>query len=314
MLQKQKISIVIPTYNEEQSLQTLTSKILKTLNKIANLEIIFVNDGSTDNSLQILKQLKNKHSQIKIISLSKNFGQTAALSAGFEHATGNIIVTLDADLQNDPTDIPKLIKKLNQGYDIVSGWRKNRKDPFLTSTLPSILANTIISKVSGVKLHDFGCTLKAYKTSTIKKLKLYGDMHRYIPAVANSQGATITELPVKHYSRKYGASKYTFLKSIQVFLDILVLKYFLSYYSRPIRLFGIIGTTSSLIGTIIFLHLIFTRIFFNQPLSDRPLLLISILFITSGLQFTLTGIIAEISARNHYYSSNQKPYTIKSIL
>ena len=310
-----QISVVIPVYNEWKSLEKLNKELALVLDKIGKTyEILFIDDGSTDASLETLKDIRKKNKKVKVISFRKNFGQTAALSAGFDNAQGEIVITLDADLQNDPKDIPKLLKKMDEGYDVVSGWRKERKDPYFTRTIPSRVANWLISKVSGVALHDYGCTLKAYKKEIVKEIKLYGEMHRFIPAIAVTIGASIGEVEVKHFSRKYGKSKYGVGRTFRVILDLFTVKFLLSYQTRPIQLFGGVGFLFSLFGGGIFLRLVYERQILNRALADRPLFLVSILFILVGVQLLTTGLMAEMIVRLYYESQGKTTYFTKEII
>jgi len=315
LLKMIELSVVIPVYNEEENIYELYNKlrkVLPTLNK--SYEIIFVDDGSKDNSFKILKSIHEKDNRVKIIKLKRNFGQTAALSAGFSYANGSIIVTMDADLQNDPEDIPVLLKKIEEGYDLVSGWRADRKDPFFTKKLPSKLSNWLASKLTGVQLHDFGCTLKAYRSEVVKNLNLYGEMHRFIPALASWMGASIAEVKVKHFPRKRGKSKYGIGRLIRGFLDLIVVKFLLSYSTRPIQLFGALGILSFLIGFIIGLYLTIEKFLFGASLANRPLLLLSVLLIFIGIQFITMGLLGEIVSRIYYEMGNRKVYFIDKIL
>ncbi|MBC7333328.1 MAG: glycosyltransferase family 2 protein [Actinobacteria bacterium] len=310
-----EISIIIPIYNEEESIDLLYSQLDQTLSKLGlSYEVILIDDGSTDNTYTKLVEIHKRNSNYKIIKLRRNFGQTAAISAGFDYSRGNIIITLDADLQNDPGDIPKLIEKMKEGYDIVSGWRKNRKDKFLTRRIPSILANKIISRITGVHLHDFGCTLKAYSKDIVKNISLYGEMHRYIPAIASSVGAKITEIEVRHNERKFGKSKYGISRTIRVILDIITIKFLLSFSTKPMQLFGLLGLGMGVLGSIVTLYLIILRVFFQQELGNRPLFLIGIFLVLIGIQFISMGLIGEISIRTYHESCNKPIYSIKEIL
>jgi len=261
-----------------------------------------------------LSKVQKDDSRVKVISFRKNFGQTAALSAGFDHARGDIIVTLDADLQNDPQDIPKLLGKLNEGYDLVNGWRFDRKDTFLTRRLPSIIANKIISLITRVTLHDYGCTLKAFRKEVTKNIRLYGEMHRFIPAIASGMGISICEVKVNHRARKYGKSKYGISRTIRVILDLITVKFLLSYATRPIQVFGLLGFCSGIIGFAIAIYLTIQRQFFGIPLANRPLLLLAILLIFIGLQFVTLGLIAELQARTYHETQNKPIYVIREIL
>jgi len=309
------ISVVIPAYNEEENIPILYDKLKKVLGSLGeDYEIIFIDDGSTDRTPEILKDLAQKDKKIKVIRFRRNYGQTAAIYAGFEHANGEVIITMDADLQNDPEDIPKLLDKMREGYDIVSGWRKNRKDPFLSRKLPSKIANWIISKVTGVELHDYGCTLKAYRADIAKRYRLYGDMHRFLPALAKRFGARITEIPVKHHPRLYGKSKYGIDRTIRVILDIFLVKFLNEYITRPLYVFGGIGFILFFSGTLFGLYLTILKLFFGQDIGQRPLLILSVLLILSGIQLISTGIIAELIIRTYYESKNERPYIIEETI
>jgi Glycosyltransferases involved in cell wall biogenesis len=310
-----KISIVIPIYNEEESVETLYEKIVDTMNKLPyDYEIIAVDDGSTDNTFNKLKEIASKDKRLKVISFKRNYGQTAAMFAGFQHASGDVVITMDADFQNDPADIPILIEKINEGYDVVSGWRKDRKDPFFSRTLPSKIANYIISNATGVYLHDYGCSLKAYKKDIAKNFRLYGDMHRFLPALAKGLGAKITEVPVSHHPRLYGKSKYGIGRTIRVILDIFLVKFLNEYINKPLYAFGGIGFILFSLGFLSGLYLTYDKLINNQEIGQRPLLFLTVLLIISGLQFISTGIIAEVIIRTYYESQDIKPYRIKDVI
>jgi glycosyltransferase involved in cell wall biosynthesis len=309
------LSVVIPIYNEKESIAKLYKKLDKTLSGMnLEYEVLLIDDGSTDGTLDELVKIHNKNKSYKIISFRKNFGQTSAISAGFDFTSGKIVITLDADLQNDPSDIPILLKKLNKGYDIVSGWRVNRKDRAVTRKFPSMVANRLISKLTGVHLHDYGCTLKAYRREVIENIDLYGEMHRYIPAIASWMGVRVAEVPVRHHSRKYGKSKYGFSRTIKVILDIITVKFLLSYSQRPIQIFGLLGLSSSAVGFIMTVYLIIMRIFFNQSLSERPLFILSIFMIFIGIQLITMGLLAEVLMRVHHEVQNRPTYVIKEMI
>ncbi|RUM60493.1 MAG: glycosyltransferase [Persephonella sp.] len=313
--EKVEISIVIPIYNEEENLPILYERLKSVLDRLEkSYEIIFVNDGSTDRSWEIIKDLARKDKHIVGVNFRKNFGQTAAMSAGFDIAKGDVIITMDGDLQNDPEDIPKLLEVLNQGYDIVSGWRKDRKDNFITRTLPSRIANWLISKTTGVHLHDYGCSLKAYRSEVAKRLDNYGEMHRFLPALAKSVGAKITEIPVKHHPRIYGKSKYGISRTFKVILDLFLVKFLLDYRTKPLRVFGGVGLILFLIGFFSLLYLIFIKIFLGEDIGQRPLLIFGTLLVLSGIQLISTGIVAELITRTYYEAQEKKPYIIKEII
>ena len=307
-----KISIVIPIYNEEENIPKLYEELKDVLERLPqDYEIIFVDDGSTDKSYEILKELASKDGKVKVIRFRRNYGQTAAMYAGFQHAEGDVVITMDGDLQNDPRDIPKLLEKIEEGYDIVSGWRKDRKDKFLTRILPSKIANWLISKVTGVKLHDYGCTLKAYRKDIAKNYRLYGDMHRFLPAVAKSFGARITEVVVNHRPRIYGKSKYGIGRTIRVILDILLVKFLTDYLNKPLYAFGGVGLLMMFLGFLIMLYLTVEKIFLGASIGNRPLLILGVLLFLSGLQLLSTGIIAEVVIRTYYESKRDVPYRIE---
>lgn len=309
------LSIVIPAYNEEYTIKQLCHQIKNVLDGLEeSSEVIIVDDGSTDGTSEVLKQVKSEMKELKVITLRSNFGQTAALSAGFDNAEGNIIITLDADMQNDPHDIPKLIEKMHEGYDVVSGWRKNRQDKWLSRKLPSFLANKLISYITGVSLHDYGCTLKAYKKEIIKDIELYGQMHRFIPALAKWVGGKITEIPVNHYPRKFGKSKYGIGRTIRVILDLITIKFLLSYATSPIQIFGFIGLVSGVLGFIWTSWLVFQRLFLDVPLGGRPALLFAVMLIFMGVQFVSLGLIAELLTRTYHESQKKKIYAIKDMI
>jgi len=309
------LSVVIPIYNEKESIGKLYDNLNEALSKMnLKYEVLLIDDGSIDGTFDELLELHRKNKFFKIIRFRKNFGQTSAISAGFNYAEGAVVVTLDADLQNDPQDIPVLLDKLNEGYDIVSGWRKNRKDKAVTRRFPSIIANKIISRLTGVRLHDYGCTLKAYRKEIVKNISLYGEMHRYIPAIASWMGVKVTEIPVRHYSRKYGKSKYGVSRTIKVILDIITVKFLLSYSQSPIQMFGLLGLFSGMIGFIMTAYLIIMRIFFHQSLADRPLFILSIFMIFIGIQLITIGLLAEVLIRVYHKVQNRDTYVIKDII
>ena len=308
------ISLVIPVYNEEENLKLLYQKLKETLEPLGKeREIIFVDDGSQDNSPKILDQLARKDPHVKVIHFRRNFGQTAALAAGFDLAQGEIVVTLDADLQNDPADIPKLLGKMEEGYDVVSGWRKDRKDPYLSRILPSTMANWLISKVTGVKLHDYGCTLKAYRQEVVKELNLYGELHRFLPALASWMGVRIAEIPVTHHPRRFGKSKYGISRTFRVILDLILVQFLLRYSTRPIRIFGGAGLISFVVGLLLGCYLSIIKILFRHPIGNRPLLILSVLLIILGIQLLSLGILGEFLTRIYYEAQNKKPYVIKYV-
>jgi glycosyltransferase involved in cell wall biosynthesis len=309
------LSIVIPIYNERESIGKLYDNLNGALSGMnLKYEVLLIDDGSIDGTFDELLKVHRKNKLFKIIRFRKNFGQTSAISAGFSYAEGKVVVTLDADLQNDPQDIPVLLSKINEGYDIVSGWRKNRKDRAVTRRFPSIVANKIISRLTGVRLHDYGCTLKAYRKEVVKNINLYGEMHRYIPAIASWMGVKVAEVPVIHHSRKYGKSKYGVSRTIKVILDIITVKFLLSYSQSPIQMFGLLGLFSGMIGFIVTAYLIIMRIFFGQSLADRPLFILSIFMIFIGVQLITIGLLAEVLIRVYHKVQNRDTYVIKDII
>jgi len=310
-----ELSVIVPLYDENENIPVFYKRLKKTLVKLnLTYEIVIIDDGSTDNSLAVLKKIHQHDHSIKIISFRRNFGQTAALSAGFDYAQGDIIVTIDADLQNDPEDIPLLLDKINEGYDLVSGWRYKRKESFLKRRLPSKIANYLISYVSKVKLHDYGCTLKAYRKEVIEDLDLYGEMHRFIPALASIRGMSFAEVKVNHSPRRKGKSKYGISRSINVLLDLFTVKFLLNFATRPMQVFGLIGLVCFLIGFCISLYLSVIRLFFHQGIADRPLLLLAILLIIIGFQFISIGLLGEMIVRIHHKSHKKPRYVVKEIL
>ena len=305
------ISLIIPVYNEEESLRTLFTNLQKTVEQIQDIEILCVDDGSTDNSYSLLCQQAEKNLHYKIIRLARNAGQTAAIQAGIDNAKGDILIFMDSDLQNDPTDIPNLLSKIDEGYDVVSGWRKNRKDNPLKRNLPSHIANKIISKISGVHLHDYGCTLKAYRSSVIKNVRLYGEMHRFIPIYASWQGAKVTEIPVKHHKRSFGKSKYGLERIFKVVLDILVIKFLDKYLVKPIYVFGGVALFSFALSFISIIWALGLKFFSETSLIQTPLPLFSGIAFLFGATSILLGLLAEVLSRTYFESQQRSPYIIK---
>ena len=309
------LSVVVPVYNEYENIPLLYDAVydaLKDLNK--DWELILVNDGSKDNSMDALKEAAEKDPlHVKVIGLRRNFGQTAAIAAGVDHASGEIIVLMDADLQNDPSDIPAMLSKLDEGYDLVSGWRKDRKDPFLRSFI-SRIANRIICRVTGVNLHDYGCTLKAYRREVITGFRLYGEMHRFIPAFANNFGARIVEMPVKHHPRVLGKSKYGFERIVKVILDLITVKFLSSYEDKPIYLFGGAGLLLSGISFLVLLFLAIRRIFWGVSVMASPLFMMAIMVFILGFLSILMGLIAELLVRTYHESQGKTVYHIRDMI
>jgi len=311
------LAIVIPVYNEEENLPHLHKAIHDALDPVDNLdwEVVYVDDGSSDESPKILESLvAGDPSHTAVVEFRRNFGQTAAIAAGIDNSVGDIVVLMDADLQNDPQDIPMMLEKIDQGYDVVSGWRVNRQDKFVTRTLPSRTANWLISKVTGVNLHDYGCTLKAYRREVITSFRLYGEMHRFIPAYASSVGAKIIEVPVQHHPRKYGQTKYGLGRTIKVILDLFTVKFLMSYAHKPIYLFGGTGIILMIISSLILLFLTVRRLWLKIGVFDSPLFIISAMLLILGFQSILMGLIAELLART-YHEAQQKPtYSVRRVI
>jgi glycosyltransferase involved in cell wall biosynthesis len=309
------ISIVIPVYNEEESLDFLYDKLSNVLESIGRTyEVILVDDGSRDKSFIKLSEIHRLNPNFKIIKFRRNFGQTQAMRAGFEYSSGEIVITLDADLQNDPGDIPAILAKMEEGYDIVSGWRKNRKDKAISRKLPSKIANNMISKLFNVHLHDYGCTLKAYRKDVLTNIELYGEMHRYIPAVASWMGINVAEIPVNHHPRKYGKAKYGITRTIRVILDMITIKFLLTYSKKPMQMFGLVGGITSLIGAGLVIWMLVERVFFAQPLSTRPLFILAIFIFLVGFQLITMGLLGEIMMRTYHEGTGKPTYVIKEIL
>ncbi len=310
-----EISIVVPVLNEEENLAALYREITDALQRYGRrYEIILIDDGSTDGSFAVMSSLYHTDDCVRVIRFRKNFGQTAALAAGFAHARAPVIVTLDGDLQNDPRDIPALVDRLEQGYDIVAGWRKDRQDPYFSRRLPSHLANRLISMTTGVHLHDYGCTLKAFRAEVAKNIPLYGEMHRFIPAVASWMGVAIDEVVVSHRPREQGESKYGIWRTPRVLLDLLTIKFLLSYSSRPLQIFGLFGLLLGGGGFLIGCYLTWVKYGLGQPIAGRPMLFLAILLMFSGLQLISLGLLGELLARLYHETRPEPPYAIREVL
>ena len=308
------LSIVIPVLNEEGCIDAIFSELAEILHDFADkYEVIFVDDGSTDKTLDAIKTLAEKNETVSYLSLRRNFGQTAAMVAGFDHASGDIIIPMDGDLQNDPADIPRLIAKLEEGFDVVSGWRKNRKDSFISRKLPSIIANRLISRITGVRLHDYGCTLKAYRRDVLDNMNLYGEMHRFIPALASLNGARVTEIPVNHRERKYGQSNYGISRTSKVILDLITVKFLLSYSTKPMRLFGPLGFGAIALSMVSGAAAVYMKLFDELMLNRNPLFLLSIILLFMGVQLVSLGLVAEINVRTYHESQGKTIYVIKEM-
>ena len=309
------VSIVVPLRNEAPSLAEFHRELTEALEPLGRTyEVVLVDDGSTDGTFEVLATLQASDARLRVIRLRRGFGQTAAFAAGIAHARGRLIVTSDGDLQNDPRDIPPMVDKLEQGYDIVCGWRRSRKDPFLTRRVPSMLANRLISWATGVHLHDYGCSLKVFRAEVIKPLKLYGEMHRFIPAIASQQGVKIAEVTVNHRARRHGSSNYGLSRTVRVMLDLVTVKFLLSYSTRPLQIFGLVGLLMGAVGVAIAGWLGYVRLVAGQTLADRPLLLLSILLIFTGVQLVTLGLLAELQARTYHESQDKPTYFVRDIL
>lgn len=309
------LSVVIPVKNESANLEPLYAELTATLRgRGGSYEILFVDDGSTDDSFEVMARLQAQDPHLRVIRFRRNFGQTAGFAAGFAHARGRVIVTLDGDRQNDPRDIPMLVDRLADGYDIVCGWRRDRKDRWLTRRVPSMIANWLISRATGVALHDYGCSLKAFRAEVVKPLRLYGEMHRFIPAIASEMGVRIAEVVVHHRPRREGTSKYGLSRTIRVVLDLLTVKFLLSYSTRPLQMFGLIGMVLAGTGLAITAWLAVQRLVFEQAIGDRPLLLLGILLLFLGVQFVTLGLLAELQTRTYHESQDKPTYVIREIL
>ena len=308
------LSVVIPVRNEAASLVELHRELTDTLTRWGrSYELILIDDGSTDNSFEIMARIQAMDPRVRVIRFRRNFGQTAAFAAGFDYARGRLIATSDGDLQNDPADIPLMVDRIDEGNDIVCGWRKDRKDAFVSRRLPSTLANGLISLVTGVHLHDYGCSLKVFRAEIVKGMRLYGEMHRFLPAIASEQTSSIVEMPVNHRPRKYGQSKYGIGRTTRVMLDLLTVKFLLSYSTRPLQFFGLIGGLVGLVGAGISGWLAYQRLIGAESLSNRPLLLLGILLIVTGVQLVTIGLVAEIQARTYHESQGKPTYVIREI-
>lgn len=310
------LSIVVPMYEEEENAALLHGRISAALNALEELEseIIYVNDGSRDQTLEKLKDIALGDPRVTVLDLRRNYGQTAAMSAGFDRAAGNVIVAMDGDLQNDPSDIPMLLEELEKGFDVVSGWRKERKDNSLMRTFPSRIANWLIGRVTGVRLHDYGCSLKAYRAEILRDVKLYGEMHRFIPALAAWAGARVTELPVKHHARQYGKAKYGINRTFKVILDLITVKFLLSFSTSPLRMFGSAGGISSLAGGLILLVQTWRRLFIEgYTLADKPIVLAGVFLVLLGVQLVSFGLLAELVVRTYHESQGKPVYAVRGV-
>lgn len=309
------VSIVVPIYNEVESLPLLVEAITTTMSKLgAPYELICVDDGSTDGSAELLRRLAAESDVLRGVILRRNYGQTAAMAAGFKHARGQAIVTLDGDLQNDPVDIPRIIAKLDEGYDLVSGWRRYRKDNAMTRLLPSKIANWLIGRVTGVELHDYGCSLKAYRAELIADMNLYGELHRFLPALAFIEGARITEIEVGHHARQFGSSKYGLGRTIRVVLDLFTIAFMKTFLTRPMHVFGAWGVASTGIGLLLSIYLALVKLLAGQDIGSRPLLILAVVLILAGLQLFSFGLLAELMMRTYHESQGRPIYRVREVL
>ena len=309
----QLISIIIPVFNESESIGFLLDEVISVMaSHKFNFELIVVNDGSKDNTHRVLKHLTHKIQELSVISLRKNYGQTAAMSAGFDHSKGNIVITLDGDLQNDPNDIPKLISEINNGYDLICGWRFDRKDKLINRKIPSKIANQLIAQVTGLKLHDYGCSLKAFKKEIIDDIKLYGELHRFLPVLANIEGAKIKEIKVNHRSRKYGSSKYGIDRTFRVLMDLLTVWFMTKFLTRPMYGFGFVGIISILISLSMSSYLLIIKIL-GEDIGNRPMLMFALILGIAGVQLFSFGLLSELLIRTYHESQNRPIYRVREI-
>lgn len=309
------VSVVVPVYNEVESCPHLIEAIATSLTQAPlSYEIICVDDGSTDGSAELLKQLAQTRTDLIAVILRRNYGQTAAMAAGFKYARGRAIVTLDGDLQNDPADIPLLLTKLDEGYDLVSGWRKDRKDAALTRLLPSKIANWLIGRVTGVDLHDYGCSLKAYRSELVADMNLYGELHRFLPALAYIEGARIAELPVRHHARRYGRSKYGLGRTFRVLMDLLTIWFMKTFLTRPMHVFGLLGLLSILLGTLLGGYLTFLKLGLGESIGHRPLLILVVVLLLTGVQLFSFGLLAELLMRTYHESQGRPIYRVREVI
>jgi glycosyltransferase involved in cell wall biosynthesis len=307
-----EISVFLPVYNEEPNLRPLHAKLDDALRRLGRTaEIIYVDDGSTDGSLEILRGLARIDSRVRVVALRRNYGQTAAMAAGIDAAMGRVLIPMDADLQNDPADIVRLLNKLDEGYDVVSGWRKNRQDTLVTRKIPSMIANRIISWIGGVPLHDYGCSLKAYRRESLEDVRLYGEMHRFIPIYASWAGARVTEIPVEHHPRTMGKSKYGLSRTLKVVLDLVTIKFMASYQTKPIYVFGTFGILAFLISMFAGLYAVFLKIFHRADFVQTPLPILAIVMFAVGVQFLLMGLLAEMLVRTYHESQAKRIYAVR---
>jgi glycosyltransferase involved in cell wall biosynthesis len=306
------ISVFLPVFDEEENLRPLHAKLDDALRLLGrSAEIIYVDDGSSDGSLAILKELAAADSRVRVVALRRNYGQTAAMSAGIDAARGRVLIPMDADMQNDPADIARLLAKLDEGFDVVSGWRKNRQDKLVTRKIPSMLANRLISWIGGVPLHDYGCSLKAYRRESLEDVRLYGEMHRFIPIYASWAGARVTEIPVEHHARTLGKSKYGLSRTIKVVFDLMTVKFMASYQTKPLYVFGTCGVVAFVISLLAGLYALFLKIFHKADFVQTPLPILAIVMFAVGVQFLLMGLLAEMQVRTYHESQAKPIYAVR---
>ena len=311
-----RYSIVVPFFNEQENIPALYMRLTEVMDGLGEpYEIVFVDDGSRDESYKVLEDIFEHDRRVNVVRLRRNFGQTAALKAGFDFARGEVIVSMDGDLQHDPAEIPKFLERIEAGFDLVSGWRVARRDHWLTRQIPSRAANWLMAKLSGIPLHDFGTTFKAYRREIIQEIQLYGELHRFIPALAGSTGANITEVPIENYHRKSGKSNYGIGRTIRVFLDLVIVKFLLDYSTRPLQFFGLLGLAGSGAGILVGLFLAFTKLYYHTAVMNEhgPLMLLAIALFVSGVQFISMGLLGEMLARTYYESQNKPIYALREV-
>jgi glycosyltransferase involved in cell wall biosynthesis len=310
-----RVSAVIPIYNEVESLPVLVDTVAKVFQENGiTYEIICVDDGSKDGSTDLLRQLAQARSDLRAVLLRRNYGQTAAMAAGFNHARGQVIVTLDGDLQNDPADIPLLLAKLEEGYDLVSGWRKDRQDAMVTRLIPSRIANWLIRRVTEVQIHDYGCSLKAYRSELVRDMNLYGELHRFLPALAFIEGARIAEMPVRHHARRYGQSKYGLGRTFRVLMDLATIFFMKKFLTRPMHVFGLFGLVAMVLGILLGLYLTFLKLGLGESIGDRPLLILAVVLFLTGVHLFSFGLLAELSMRTYHESQNRPIYRVREVV
>jgi glycosyltransferase involved in cell wall biosynthesis len=309
------LTVVVPIYNEEENITVLHEKVTGALSGSGiDYELILVDDGSSDHSFSVLQDIAAGDGRVRVIRFRRNFGQTAAMAAGFDAARGRVVVPMDGDLQNDPADIPRLLGKINEGYDVVSGWRKDRKDTFINRKLPSMIANALISQLTGVHLHDYGCTLKAYRREVLEGVSLYGEMHRFVPALASQVGARVTELPVMHHPRMFGTSKYGISRTLRVILDLMTVKFLLAYSTKPIQLFGKWGIYTLFAGCLSGAATLYMKLFEQMSMNRNPLFILTAFLLFMGIQFIVLGLLGELNARTYYEAQGKPIYVVRERL